>query len=64
MSADGKINYGDTYMSEDIKIKSNCRQCKKEFDTNDPREFYCSKQCKEEALAELDNGSDECLSCQ
>jgi hypothetical protein len=26
--------------------------------------MFCSQDCKEEALAELDNDSDECLSCQ
>jgi len=27
-------------------------------------DLFCSQQCKEEALAELDSDSDECLSCQ
>jgi hypothetical protein len=26
--------------------------------------MFCSKECKEEALADLDKDSDECLSCQ
>jgi len=26
--------------------------------------MFCSDECKQEALADLDNGSDECLSCQ
>ena len=44
-----------------------CKQCEKEFevkDSLDEFELFCSKECKEEALAELDSDSDECLSCQ
>jgi hypothetical protein len=26
--------------------------------------LFCGQDCKEEALAELDSDSDECLSCQ
>ena len=40
------------------------KQCKKEFEPRDEIEIFCSQECKEEALAELDSGSDECLSCQ
>ena len=46
---------------------SKCKQCEKEFKVNDSLdefEVFCSQQCKEEALAELDSDSDECLSCQ
>jgi hypothetical protein len=41
-----------------------CKQCKKEFEPKDEFDLFCSKECKEEALAELDSDSDECLSCQ
>jgi hypothetical protein len=34
------------------------------FDANDQFDMFCSKECKEEALADLDKDSDECLSCQ
>lgn len=47
-----------------MDIKTVCKKCNKEFETDDPRKQFCSQQCKEEALAELDSGSDECLSCQ
>jgi len=26
--------------------------------------MFCSQECKQEALADLDGDSDECLSCQ
>jgi hypothetical protein len=42
----------------------NCKQCNKEFQAKDELDQFCSQDCKEEALAELDSGSDECLSCQ
>jgi hypothetical protein len=41
-----------------------CKQCKKEFEPKDELDLFCGQDCKEEALAELDSGSDECLSCQ
>ena len=44
-----------------------CKQRNKEFEVKDKLdefEIFCSSQCKEEALAELDSDSDECLSCQ
>ena len=44
-----------------------CKQCNKEFEVKDKLdefELFCSPQCKEEALVELDSDSDECLSCQ
>jgi hypothetical protein len=41
-----------------------CKQCKKEFEPKDEFDLFCSQECKEEALAELDSDSDECLSCQ
>ena len=41
-----------------------CQQCKKEFETQDEIKAFCSDKCKQEALAKLDEGSDECLSCQ
>ena len=49
------------------KKMKQCKQCQKEFkvkDSLDEFELFCSKECKEEALAELDSDSDECLSCQ
>ena len=45
------------------KMKT-CKQCKKEFEPKDELDLFCSQDCKEEALAELDSNSDECLSCQ
>ena len=41
-----------------------CKQCEKEFEPKDEFDLFCGQQCKEEALAELDSDSDECLSCQ
>jgi hypothetical protein len=41
-----------------------CKQCEKEFKPKDELDLFCSQDCKEEALAELDSDSDECLSCQ
>ena len=42
-----------------------CSQCKKEFKKEaDEVKQFCSDECKQQALAELDKGSDECLSCQ
>lgn len=41
-----------------------CNQCKQEFVPTTAIQAFCSDQCKQEALAELDKGSDECLSCQ
>jgi hypothetical protein len=45
-------------------IMKKCKQCEKEFQPKDELDQFCSQDCKEEALAELDSGSDECLSCQ
>ena len=45
-------------------MKKECKQCKKEFELKDELDLLCSQECKEEALAELDSDSDECLSCQ
>ena len=47
-----------------IKMKKNCNKCKKEFEPKEELDMFCSQQCKEEALADLDRDSDECLSCQ
>ena len=44
--------------------KKNCSKCKKEFEAKDEMVSFCSDECKQEALAELDKDSDECLSCQ
>jgi len=46
------------------KNEKKCKQCKKEFEAKDELDIFCSQDCKEEALADLDNDSDECLSCQ
>ena len=46
------------------KKMKKCKQCKEAFDAKDEFDLFCSKECKEEALAELDSDSDECLSCQ
>ena len=45
-------------------IMKKCKQCEKEFEPKDELDLFCGQQCKEEALAELDFDSDECLSCQ
>jgi hypothetical protein len=45
-------------------MKKNCNQCKAEFEARENFDLFCSQECKQEALAELDSGSDECLSCQ
>ena len=49
--------------TRDEKMKK-CKQCEKEFEPKDELDMFCGQDCKEEALAELDSGSDECLSCQ
>ena len=40
-----------------------CDKCETEFVAYNTEAKLC-KACKEEALAELDRNSDECLSCQ
>ena len=45
-------------------MRKQCQQCKNPFDAKYELDNFCSKECKEEALAELDSDSDECLSCQ
>jgi hypothetical protein len=45
-------------------MRKQCKQCEEAFDAKDEFDLFCSKECKEEALAELDSDSDECLSCQ
>jgi len=45
-------------------MRKQCQQYKEAFDSKDEFDNFCSKQCKEEALAALDSDSDECLSCQ
>ena len=42
----------------------NCNKCKKEFKAKEELDMFCSDDCKQEALADLDKDSDECLSCQ
>jgi len=42
-----------------------CQECGKDFEKKqDEVKTFCSDECKQEALAKLDQGSDECLSCQ
>ena len=42
-----------------------CQQCRKDFEAEqDSIKAFCSDECKQEALAQLDKSSDECLSCQ
>jgi hypothetical protein len=43
---------------------TNCKKCKKEFEAKEEFDMFCSQDCKEEALADLDKDSEECLSCQ
>ena len=45
-------------------MKKNCNKCKKEFEAKEDLDMFCSDDCKQEALADLDSDSDECLSCQ
>ena len=45
-------------------MKKNCKQCKKEFVAKEDFDMFCSDDCNQEALADLDKDSDECLSCQ
>lgn len=45
-------------------MKKECAICKKEFEAANQFQSICSDECKEEALKKLDEGSDECLSCQ
>ena len=45
-------------------MKKNCKKCEKEFETTNESNLFCSDECKQEALADLDKDSDECLSCQ
>jgi len=45
-------------------MKKECVICKKEFEAANEFVTICSDECKKEALAKLDEGSDECLSCQ
>ena len=45
-------------------MRKQCKQCEEAFNAKDQFDLFCSKECKEEALAELDSDSDECLSCQ
>tara|TARA_E500000318_G_scaffold50639_1_gene47412 strand:- start:370 stop:510 length:141 start_codon:yes stop_codon:yes gene_type:complete len=42
-----------------------CQECEKDFEKQpDDIKVFCSNDCKQEALAKFDSGSDECLSCQ
>jgi hypothetical protein len=56
-------NFSLKIKNEGEKMKK-CKQCEKDFQPKDELDLFCSQDCKEEALAELDSGSDECLSCQ
>ena len=46
------------------KMSKQCQKCEKTFEAKDELDNFCSNECKQEALAELDFNSDECLSCQ
>jgi hypothetical protein len=46
------------------RIDYQCNKCKKEFEAKEEFDMFCSDDCKQEALADLDKDSDECLSCQ
>jgi endogenous inhibitor of DNA gyrase (YacG/DUF329 family) len=37
-------------------MRKQCKQCEEAFDANDQFDMFCSKECKEEALADLDKG--------
>ena len=39
-------------------MKKNCNKCKKEFEPKDELDMFCSQDCKEEALAELEDNID------
>lgn len=42
-----------------------CQECGKEFEKKpEDIKVFCRNDCKQEALAKFDSGSDECLSCQ
>ena len=45
-------------------MSKKCQQCEKSFEAKDELDNFCSSECKQEALAELDSNFDECLSCQ
>jgi len=45
-------------------MKKQCAICKEEFEAANDFVTICSDECKEKALAELDRGTNECLSCQ
>jgi endogenous inhibitor of DNA gyrase (YacG/DUF329 family) len=47
-----------------MMMSKKCQQCEKSFEAKDELDNFCSSECKQEALAELDSNSDECLSCQ
>jgi len=41
-----------------------CRRCGNNFKTQNKLQAFCSGECKQEALSDLDKDSNECLSCQ
>jgi len=45
-------------------MNKECAICKEKFEAKDEHQTICSDECKQEALAQLDANSDECLSCQ
>ena len=45
-------------------MRKQCKKCNEAFEAKDELDNFCSNECKQEALAELDSNSDECLSCQ
>ena len=56
-------NQWSTFLLE-LNLMKKCKQCKKEFEPKDEFDMFCGDECKQEALADLDKDSDECLSCQ
>jgi uncharacterized Zn ribbon protein len=53
----------DKHIRRKYVINQKCDKCETEFVAYNTEAKLC-KECKEEALAELDRNSDECLSCQ
>jgi NAD-dependent DNA ligase len=48
---------GSKAIKKIIEMNKNCKQCKKEFEAKEELDLFCSQDCKEEALAALDNDS-------
>jgi hypothetical protein len=57
-------NYSKKVKESERRIGANGTSSAKGRSPKDDLDIFCSQDCKEEALAELDYDSDECLSCQ